>query len=65
MGYPLVPIRQVLLNKRNTLQDLALGLLDSDKILLQPSVIQEKSVVCHDKTTNFLFLQYWIVKIGF
>ena len=55
MGYPLVPIRQVLLNKRNILQDLALGLLDSDKILLQPSVIQEKSVACHDKTPILYF----------
>ena len=57
MGCLLAPIRQVLLSRRNTLQDLALGLLGSDKILLQPSVIQEKILVCHDKTPTSLFLQ--------
>ena len=52
MGCLLAPTHQVLLNKRNTSQDLAPDLLDSDKILLQPSVTQEKSAAFHDKSKN-------------
>ena len=63
MGCLLVPTHQVLLNKRNTSQDLAPGLLDSDKILLQPSVTQEKSAAFHDKTLPPLFLQYGKIRL--